>query len=506
MRTAVGPVLLAGLFVAAGGGVLHAIRPFRRSPLQWIAALGLAYLIGVSVVGLIVIGLITAGVAISLFTFTVVALAVAGIGLGVGLLRQRYAPTEASAQRASLGDRTDRIVLVALVAGFGAFALVLLTQFTSVPWLDWDGWAIWMGKAKALFYFNGLEPAYFAGSNYTYIHQDYPILLPTLEMLHFRAIGTVDRQSVHVQFWLILAAFPGALGYLASRAGRPAVWAPIVFGAVTVPAVYTVIVSGLADVPVAIWITCGALALGLWIESRRREDLAIAIILLAGAASIKNEGLLAAVVILVMAAVVLATERPRRRLLELAAGIAVFAVAIAPWQLWAAMHHVPKDVQPGDGLNPAYLFSHLERFMPATRELLNQITLQDRWNYFVPLAMVAAGVALVLRRASRSAAFYALSGVGFFFALVWAYWAAPWDLATYLAQSAFRVVSGVAGISMAALAHLAPRIAAPSASEAEAEDRPTLAEQSAHAQQAEPAEADRARPPAGLLTFWRPSS
>lgn len=505
MRTALGPIFLAGLFLAAGGGVLHGIRPFRRSPLQWLSAAGLAYLVGVSVVLLIAIALMTAGVSMSLPGFTALALAVAATGFAVGILRLRDAPAgiAASAARAYRGDRTDRIVIVALTVGFAAFALTMLIQFTSVPWFDWDGWAIWMAKAKALFYFNGLDPRFFAGSSYTYTHQDYPVLLPTLEMLHFRAIGRVDRQSVHVQFWIILVAFPWALGYLASRAGRPAVWAPIVFGAVTAPAVYTVIVAGLADVPVAIWVTCGVLAMGLWIEGGRREDLAVAIILLAAAANIKNEGLLAAVVVMAMAAIVLVTERPRRRLLELGAGVAVFVVAIAPWQLWAASHHVPKDVKPGDGLNPAYLVSHFDRFMPAVHELLNQITNQDRWNYFVPLAIAAAAAAFLIRRASRPAAFYLLSGVGFFFALVWAYWAAPYDEATYLSQSAFRVVGGLTGISMAALAHLAPRLAAREEPVAPADEPAGLVEASVVQETAEPVKVGRSRTPAGLLTFWR---
>jgi hypothetical protein len=504
MRTTVGPLFLAGLFVLAGGGVLHAIRPFRRrAPLQWLAAGGLAYLVGVSVVVLLTIAAATAGVSISLPLFIFIALAVAGAGFAVGVLRvqtDRVAPEPVLALRS---DRTDRIVLIALIAGFGLFALVILRQYTSVPWFDYDGWAIWLNKAKALFYFGGIDPGFFAGSPYAYSHQDYPLLLPMLEMLHFRAIGRMDLQSVHVQFWLLLVTFPWALGYLASRAGRPAVWAPIVFGAVTAPAIYTVIVSGLADIPVAIFLTCGVLAMGLWVEGRRREDLAVAIVLLAAAANTKNEGLLAAVVVIVMAGVVLVTERPRRRLLELAAGAAVFVLAIVPWQLWAASHHVPKDVNAADGLNPGYLVSHFDRFMPAVHALLDQITNQDRWDYFVPLALLAVGVALVLRRATRAAAFYALCGLGFFLALVWAYWASKYPIQAYLDQSAFRVVDGLVGIGMAALAHLGPRLVGPPTLFVPEDEAPALAETSEPPDTTKPARIGRERVPAGLLTFWR---
>jgi hypothetical protein len=505
VRTALGPVFLTGLFALAGGGVLHAIRPFRRrAPLQWLAAGGLAYFVGVSVVVLLLIAAATVGATASLSLFVVTALAVAGTGFAIGVLRvqtDRVAPEPVVARVPR--DRADRIMFIALGGGFAVFALAILSQYTSIPWFDYDGWAIWANKAKALFYFGGIDPTFFSAPQYSYSHQDYPLLVPMLEMLHWRAVGRLDLQSVHVQFWLMLAAFPWALGYLASRTGRPAVWMPIVFGAVTAPAIYTVIISGLADVPVAIFLTCAVLAMGLWVEGRRREDLAVAIILLAATANIKNEGLLAAAVVLAAAAIVLAFERPRRRLLELAAGIVVFLAAILPWQLWAGSHHVPKDVNLADGLNPAYLVSHLDRFMPSVHELLNQITNQDRWDYYVPLAIVAVGVALVIRRATRVAAFYAIAGVGFFLALVWAYWASPHPLAAYLAQSGFRVVDGLVGISMAALAHVCGRLAAPDVVLATAEDQPALAEAPATSAKEERPQPGRDRVPAGLLTFWR---
>src|SRR3954471_15640998 len=114
--------------------------------------------------------------------------------------------------------------------------------------------------------------------------------------------------------------------------------------------------------------------------------------------------------------------------------------------------------------------------MPSVHELVNQITNQDRWDYYVPLAIVALGVALVVRRASRAAAFYAIAGIGFFLALTWAYWASPHPLAAYLAQSGFRVVDGLVGISMAALAHIAPRLAGPDPLLAPAGERAALAE------------------------------
>jgi 4-amino-4-deoxy-L-arabinose transferase-like glycosyltransferase len=283
------------------------------------------------------------------------------------------------------------------------------------------------------------------------------------------------------------------------------VWAPIALGAVAAPAIVTVMIGGLADAPVAIWVACAVLAMGLWIDSGRRADLAIATILLAGAASIKNEGILAAVIVLLVAAIVLVGERPRRRLRELGAAAAVFVIAILPWQLWAAAHSVPKDVKLGDALNPGYMVSHADRIPPAVAELLKQLTDESRWSYFLPLALLAGIVAIAVRRATRAAAFYLLTAVGCFVALVWAYWASPYPITWYLTTSGFRVVGVVAGVAMAAVVHLAPRLAALGPLGAMTPDvaEPPADEERAELTAGDDAPARRERVPAGLLAFWR---
>jgi hypothetical protein len=238
------------------------------------------------------------------------------------------------------------------------------------------------------------------------------------------------------------------------------------------------------------------------VDTRERFYLVVSIVLLAGAASIKNEGLLAAVVILVVAGVVSLRERPLRALRDLAAGAAVWLVAIAPWQIWAARAGVPKDVNAADGLNPIYLVKHIDRMWPAVKALEVQIT-DPKWSWFVPLFLVVAVLAILVRQATRVATFYLLCGAGVFLGLVWAYWASPHPLDVYLAQSAFRVVDGLAAVTMAALAHLAPRIAtlAPFAGTPAGPSDGELAALEAGTAPTVPAKRDRV--PAGLLAFWR---
>jgi hypothetical protein len=488
--------------------VLHAIRPFPGRPLRGslvnlVAALGLAYLVGVAVVIAVVIALLVGGVALSLPAFTLMALAIAGTGIAIGVLRETEPPPPAAGLERTFPARIDRLFLVACAVLFAGFALLVLPMFTSAPTVEWDSWSIWARKAIALFQFNTLEPAFWTAKPYAFMHQDYPILLPLLEELHFKAIGRIDTQSLHVQLWFLFLAFPWAIGYLVARAGRATVWAPIVLGAAAAPAIAGVVIGGLADVPVMLFVGAGILALGMWVDTRDRFFLAVATVLLVGAASTKNEGILAAVVALFMAGVVVFRDRPRRALRELGLAAGVFLVMIAPWQVWAAHAGVPKDVNAGDGLNPLYLAKHLDRAWPAFKTLQAQLVDQSKWSWFVPLAIVVIATAILVRTATRTAVFYALTGLGIYAALVWAYWASLYPIDLYLAQSAFRVVDGLGAVAMVALAHVGARLGS-TAFAADVPAGPPDGEVAA-LERGEPEAAPdkRSLAPAGLLAFWR---
>jgi hypothetical protein len=481
-------MLLAAVFLLVGLGLLHAIRPFppgplRRSLTSLVAAAGLAYLVGVSVLLLIAIALLVLGISLSFAAFVLLGLAVGALGALGG--RQRAA----TVSRITVDplQRIDRLVLVVCGVTFGGFALVSLPEYASAPTVDFDSWAIWTPKAIALFSYDTLKPDFWTAPAYASlgIHQEYPILLPMLESLHFRAIGRVDTQSVHVQLWLLLVAFPWGLGYLASRSGRAAVWAPLALGAAAAPAIVTVMVSGYADVPLIVFLSCGVLSLGLWIDGGDRADLAIATILLAGSAGIKQEGLIIAAIAFAAAGVV--RLREWRRLIELATAAGIFLLAIIPWQVWVAGHDIPKEIQPSNAIDPGFLSDHAGRIWPSLEVLYSELFDEGRWNFFAPLAILVAVVALASRMATRAAAFYLITGVGAFLALLWSFWIAPATVSFYAITSAPRVVGVVVAVSIAAVVHLAPRLAGrPRADDKPERGRHTSRESGATSPGAEP--------------------
>jgi hypothetical protein len=460
MRSALGPMLLAGVFLVSGLGLVHAIKPFpggsiRRVFPALVVAAGLAYLVGLSVLLLIAIALLVAGVSLPFGAFVLLGLGVATLGVVIGWQRG------SSVERFTIPPlkRIDRIVLVASAVTFGAFALVSLPEYASAPTVAFDSWAIWTPKAIALFSYDTLKPEFWTAPTYASMHQEYPIFLPMLESLHFRAIGRIDTQSVHDQLWVLLLAFPWALGYLASRSGRAAVWAPIALGAAAAPAIVTVMVSGYADVPLVVFLSSGVLALGLWIDGGDRADLALATILLAGAAGIKQEGLIVGLVALAAAALVRLPDW--RRLGELAAAGSVLVLTVLPWELWVSAHDLPKEIHPSNAIKPGFLADHADRVWPSLRVLYSELLDEGRWSFFAPLAILVVVMALVSRRAQRAAAFYLITGVGAFLALLWSFWIAPAPVSYYAIATAPRVVGVVVAVSIAALIHLAPRLAGP---------------------------------------------
>lgn len=494
MTAGLGPVLVNLLMLAAGLGLLYALGIPERSPLGALAAAGLGYLSGVAAVLLAGIALLTVGVPFTLVTFVAVALAVALAGAFVAIKRSpaisetdgereggdgeagdarpaegepaaAEAPAPAPAALGRLqgwlpsGRSADRGALAVFVAVLIPYAVIGYLRAAASPLAAWDAWSIWTRKAVALAQFGELRTDFFANEAYRFMSPDYPILLPLFEAVHLRAMGGVDAQALTAELWIVLVAFVWALGFVASRLTRPLVWVPIVLAAALAPGVYNQLLTAYADVPMGLFLALGVLLLGLWLARGGESELALAALLLAGAASIKNEGLMAAAAVLALAAVVLGVERRYFLLGRLGVAVAGFAALILPWRVWTAVQGVEAvNIPVAQGLDPGYLAGRTERVAPSLNALLGELADQRAWLYIVPLALAAAIVCIATRTAGRIAAFYLSSIVAVVALLTWAYWVNPFGLDWQLQSSVGRVVSAVVFVSLAALVQLAGRL------------------------------------------------
>ncbi len=458
--------------VLAGSGALRAARVVKPMSLaNLFKAGGLAYLVGVALTMQTCVLALVLGVPFGLVTFGVVCL-ICGMPLLLDvrpLMRHRQWAWPDRWRRPSLPRRltSEQTIVVVAAAGFAVLALIGLITLGNRPILpgDYDAWNTWTRKAGLMFLEPHLPLAVLGSPASGFVHPDYPLVLSLLEALHLRALHRYELSSVHTVLWTLGIAFVWAGIYLGSRVVRPALCLLLFPGVFMLTVVQ--LLTAYADVPMAFFLGLGTLALGLWLESARRPDLALAMMLFAGAAGMKNEGLVGAVVVIGAGIVVLACYRRFIRAGELAVGgLAMGVFAILPWHIWLLAHHLKGDIPFPGGFSPSYLIDRFSRLGPGLTGLYDQLTNVQTIAIAVPIALAVVLVRIWRREWSPLLWFYLLAGLLYFVALCWAYWANPGNLGFLITTSANRVYVGLAFIAVVAILHVglpAPSSAAPPA-------------------------------------------
>jgi hypothetical protein len=456
LRPLLGPIAIHGALLVAGLGILRAFGVVRQGSLaRWAAAAGLAYLCGVAGVMLISIVVLVLGGPFEIKTFAIVCAALAlPLCLEVPNGRRFLVLPRLPAVREW---PLERQLGAATLAAFGVFAIVGIFSVGNWPVDEYDAWNLWSRKAELLF----LDPhlplaffksaAYYGGGNAPgNLHSDYPLVLPLLEDIHLRGLGRQDVRQVHEVFWLLLIAFVWAVRFLVARISGAAVSALVLCGAAMF--VSGTVLTAYADVPMALFLGTGVLALGLWLEFGAASYLCMAMLLLGGAAGIKNEGLLGAAAALLIALIVVLQRRERAQFRRLLLGAAGFgALAVAPWRLWLSAHGLKGELPLGKGLNPGFLADRFDRVWPSMGALHDQLTNHESVAIFAAIGIALAIVRLRGPGRSPVAGFYLGVGVLYYFALVWAYWISPLPLRFHLDTSVSRVYLGIGFIALAGI-------------------------------------------------------
>jgi hypothetical protein len=430
-----GLVYLQVLCLAIGAGLLQllGLRGWRR--------LGLAYMAGVAVVGLLAAELVLVQVSLGLVELTLLALV-----LGVtAFLRRSPAAERANGKRDLLGIAP----LAPLVILLG-YALVAVGRR---PLLEFDGWAIWGMKARALYQLGGTDNPVFTTAAYPPLQ--HPLLYPSLEAIGFRAMGAFDPALFHVQLVVLGAAFSFALlDLLASRV--PLLLAGLVTLAI-VSAAGTIqqLASGLADAPLAFFVVLGVVALARWLGTDETPVLACAALFLGAAALTKSEGALFALAAAVALLGTLAVW-DRARLVRAGLAMASVLAVLVPWRIFIAAHHLPNpEYSLGNAADPGYLSDHADRVGPAASGLADRIA-SGRFGFLLVLILLGLATALASRRYRELAfagAWLALSFLG----LVLVYWISNVPVDLTLVWSGDRTVTAI----VLGGAALAPLLAAP---------------------------------------------
>lgn len=419
--------VLALLFVnvcllAAGAGLMRALGAWRR-PRELATVLATSFLAGVAAFGVAAQLLYVLGFSLSAAQTLVLC----------ALLASTAALSRLPAS--ALGARAPFARLEWVAALLVAVPLLLLAVDAAYqPLASWDAWSQWTPKGQALVELDGLDTAVFGNPAYADWHPDYPLLVPALEAFAFR-FG-VGVRVIHLEFWLLLAAFAvSLLELLRPRVGPLLAWSAVL-AIVWTPKVGAEALSANADMPLAVFLVLTGVAAWLWVSERSTAGLGLVGLFGAATLATKLEGVIEFAIVLAVA-LLLALRHSRGRALLLAgAGAGAALAGFIPWRLWTIVSDAPVAYAAGPVLDTVRAVEP-SRVPIAALLLLRQLFDPDVWLVLVPLSLCAVALAgLGLRRDRRALAVAVsvvlLLVVGIATALVIPAHSYPWRTAYWL--------------------------------------------------------------------------
>jgi hypothetical protein len=395
--------------LVVGIAVLYGVRGW-DSWNEMLRLAGLAYMLGVAAMGVTFVIELVLGLDLSLSTILLTGGGLVFLGALIGRRLGHRLP------RAKLG-----VASVSLKAAvFGGLAIVyaeaLFRSGRLAGLYEFDGWAFWVPKAKAIYFFGGIDRQFFGELP----GPSYPPLIPALEAAAFRFMGSPDVVTLHLQFWFLFVGFIAALvGLLAPRVPPILLWPPILLLAAT-PQVVGYALQAQGDFLLDELFALAALLVGLWLVERQPWQLAGASLFLAGVISTKREGYM--LTACVVGAALVVGWRQARVLWPPLVLASVVAVALSiPWRVLL----VARDLTHGGAEAGGFgLFEHADRAWPSFRLALSALFDFDVWLAVVPLAVLAI-VAAFFAGARQLAAYASLLFVLMVAAFTWVTWAFP---------------------------------------------------------------------------------
>ena len=413
-RSIAGVVGLNGLFILTGFCVLWAIRGL-RSWVDVVEQLGVALMLGLASVTVLATLWLIAGQRLSFWMILVLCAVVAAPCVQLAVFRRRELPrTLGVLPRFSSPGTLLALGLFALAVAF-LVALYLVARVNS--FITEDSFVFWIPKAQAIYFFGDLDARLFR----TLHGSGYPILLPTLDAIDFRFMGSADVPNLALQSWFLLVGCLATMAALLRPLVRPwLLWLFVVLAAV-LPNLDYRLYLGEADWTVDIFFVLSGLFLVRWVLTGERWLLVCYGVMLAATFASKREGAL--FVACLVGGALVATARTRRRWLPvLGVTAAAYATSI-PWHIWWSSRHLQSDLPANWREN---LFSNLDRIRPAYAVVFRLLFTYDFWLVAVPVAVFAAVLGVTFAgRVRETAVLYLATMVLGVNALMWIVWSEP---------------------------------------------------------------------------------
>jgi hypothetical protein len=327
--------------------------------------------------------------------------------------------------------------LFLVLAGVLAYAA---RTFATRPDLEWDSWAVWLAKARLLYDDPYAAPAALRSGNYG--QSPYPLGLPTIEALGFKAMGQYDSTAIGVQFFLLACGFPVALWSMLRSRARTWVIALVAIAIVAAPQFLFQLLTRYADVPLGLFVGLGVGAGAAWVISRANETwlLACFAAFLGMAGITKSEGFLFALAGCAALAVAVLASRRRALARPAAQAIGGVLVLILPWRVYCSAYGLTTpDYDLGHAVDPSYLSAHADRVGPAASELWRQLAKTESWGALVWVILLALLVGLIARQwplLAFTGTWLVLASGG----LLLTYWISVLPVSSHLTNTSYRTI------------------------------------------------------------------
>ena len=211
LQAIAGLAALNGAYAVLGLVILWTVRGLPR----WsdaVRSAGLGYLLGIAAFGALWTELLVLGVPFR-------RLGDRAVARRRHLRRARRGP--AAAAPASRPPRSESrssapAALLVTAAGVALTGLMLESLFRAARLQSlqaYDAWAFWVPKAKAIYFFGGLDEQVFT----TAAGPTYPPVVPILDAAAFHAMGGADTVTLHLQFWFFVTGAVAAVACVLHR-------------------------------------------------------------------------------------------------------------------------------------------------------------------------------------------------------------------------------------------------------------------------------------------------
>ncbi len=387
-----GVLELNALFLVSGLALLWGLRGW-RSWLELFDSLGLALVLGLSAVSVLATLVLIAGGGLPTGTILGLCAGVTVAGSALAAAKRRPLPRELGRLRL-LSPGT--LVAAGIATGTVAILVAFFQVARVMPLGGGDSFEFWVPKAKIIYFFGSIDSQLFT----TLPGPRYPLLVPALQAMNFRFMGSAYAPELAAQYWLLYAGFVFAAAMLLRRL-VPA-WLAWLFVGLTgvIPELDGRLLGSQADWTLDMFFALTALLAISWLRTREPWLLAAGGVVLAAAIATKQEGLLIAGCLGV--GIAAATTRAWRSTWPplIGVGLAAYAVNL-PWRLWWGTRSLPA-VLPTGGVHE--LVTHLGRIWPSLHLVLRLLFRYDLWLAFVPLALAAAAAGLTVSGITRETA------------------------------------------------------------------------------------------------------